>query len=127
MKPSPTPAVTAWVSSQAADQLFTTSITIAEILYGVELLPKGRRRDQLQQQAEATFVKDFAGQILTFDEASARWFAVIAAGRRRQGRPIGTADAQIAAITRAHGALLATRDIGGFEGCGVSLVNPWQD
>lgn len=126
MKPSPTPAVTKWVSGQAADELFTTSITIGEILYGVELLPKGKRRDQLQEQAEATFAKDFSGQILAFDETSARWFAAIAAGRRIQGRPIGTADAQIAAITRAHGALLVTRDTGDFEGCGVRLVNPWK-
>ena len=126
MKPSPTPAVTAWVSTQAADELFTTCITIAEILYGVELLPEGKRRDQLQEQAEATFAQDFAGQILSFDETSARWFAAIAASRRGQGRPIGTADAQIAAIVRSHNAVLATRDIRDFEACGVKLVNPWK-
>lgn len=126
MRPSPTPAVTTWISSQAARELFTTSITVAEILYGVELLPKGKRREQLQEQAEAIFATDFAGQILAFDDASARWFATITAGRRTQGRPIGTGDAQIAAIARSHTALLATRDIRDFEGCGVRLVNPWE-
>jgi hypothetical protein len=127
MKPLSSPAVLAWTSGQAPDTLFTTSITVAEVLYGVELLPKGKRRDQLLHQADATFAEDFAGRILFFDEQAARIFAPIAASRRRQGKPMSEFDAQIAAISRAQGATLATRNTADFEGCGVRLVNPWVE
>lgn len=73
------------------------------------------------------FAEDFSGRILPFGEQAARWFGRIAASRRAQGRPITELDAQIAAITRANGALLATRNTADFEGCGVRLVNPWLD
>jgi toxin FitB len=126
MRPQPSPVVVAWMSAQVPDDLFTTAITVGEVLYGIELLPKGKRRDQLLRQAEAMFVEDLAGNILAFDEASARLFALIAATRRTHGRPIGDQDAQIAAIARANGATLATRNTDDFEGCGVRLVNPWK-
>lgn len=126
MKSSPSPAVIAWMSSQTTEELFTTTITVAEILYGVEILPHGRRRDQLLEEAEATFSEDFAGRILLFDEAAAHLFALIGAARRTRGRPIGFPDAPIAAIARAHKTALATRDMDDFEGCGLRLVNPWE-
>jgi len=126
MKASRAPQVLAWMPSQPRENLFTTSITVAEVLFGIELLPKGKRRDTLLGKAEATFVEDFAGNILTFDEPAARLFALISATRRSQGRPISTQDAQIAGIARAHGAALATRNKNDFEGCGVVIVNPWQ-
>ena len=126
MKPEPSPVVVEWVSDQIPDLLFTTAITVAEILYGVELLPKGKRRDQLLHEAEATFAADFADRVLLFDERAARMFGTIAVARRVQGRPIGVLDAQIAAIVRVHGTTLATRNTNDFEGCGVRLINPWQ-
>jgi len=125
MKGNPFPAVFAWASSHPAADLFTTTITMAEVLYGIERLPHGKRRDQLLREAESVFVEDFAGRILTFDESSARMFAVIATRRRAQGRPIDEPDAQIAAIARVHDAALATRNTDDFEGCGVRLINPW--
>jgi len=126
MKSSRSPGVIAWMSNQPADDLFTTTITVAETLYGIELLPRGKRRDQLLREAAAVFGEDFLGRILTFDESAARLFALIATERRSRGRPIGTFDAQIAAIARANGATLATRNTDDFEGCGVKLVNPWE-
>ena len=126
MKGEPVPAVFAWVASHPSADLFTTTITMAEVLYGIERLPHGKRRDQLLREAESIFVKDFAGRILTFDESAARMFAVIAAGRRAQGRPIQEPDAQIAAIARVHDATLATRNIRDFEEFGLQLVNPWE-
>ena len=126
MKADPFRAVFAWVSSHPPAELFTTTITMAEVLYGIERLPHGKRRDQLVREAESIFVEDFAGRILTFDESSARVFPVIATQRRAHGRPIGSSDAQIAAITRAYGATLATRNTDDFEGCGVRVVNPWK-
>ena len=127
MAPSPSEIVLQWISSQRLfDDLFITAITVAEILYGVEILPRGRRRDRLQQQAEATFAEDFGGRVLPFDEQSARAYATIAAGRRSQGRRMAEPDGQIAGIARAHNAVLATRNTNDFEGCGVKLVNPWR-
>lgn len=99
---------------------------MAEILFGVELLPRGKRHDKMLAQAQATFAEDFAGRILPFDEDAARAFAEIAASRRAQGRPITDLDAQIAAIARSRDATLATRNTADFEHCGVRLVNPWQ-
>jgi predicted nucleic acid-binding protein len=98
---------------------------VAEILFGIELLPRGKRRDKLFAQAQAMFVEDFAGRILPFDEEAARAFPSIAANRRAQGRPIADYEAQIAAIALSSDATLATRNIADFEGCGVRLVNPW--
>jgi predicted nucleic acid-binding protein len=127
MQPIPSATVLGWLSRKPEhDQFFVTVITVAEILYGVELLPRGKRRDNLLAEAEATFAQDFAGRVLPFDEEAARAFPAIAFGRRSRGRPIAELDAQIAAIARSRDAILATRNIADFEDCGVRLVNPWQ-
>lgn len=126
MKATPAPNILAWMSLQPPDDLFVSTISMAEIWFGIELLPKGRRRDGLLREAEVTFARDFAGRILAFDEGAARMFGTIVASRRLQGRPIGIADGQIAAIARYRQSTLATRDTGDFEGCGVRLVNPWE-
>jgi toxin FitB len=126
MKSLPAPPVVAWMSGLIADDLFTTTVTVAEVLYGIDILPKGKRRDQLLRQAEDTFGEDFGGRVLSFDERAAHEYAHIASDRRRRGRPIPFADAQIAAIARVYGAILATRDTSDFEDCGVRLVNPWK-
>lgn len=125
MQPSPGAGVLRWLS-EGRGQFFVTTITVAEILYGIELLPKGKRRQQLLAEAEAMFREDFEERILAFDEEAARAFPEIAAGRRRQDRPIAEFDAQIAAIARSHGAMVATRNTADFEDCGVRLVNPWE-
>ena len=128
MAASPSRAVLKWVNNQRlADKIVITSITVAEILYGVELLAAGKRRDKLKADAEAMFTEDFAGDILMFDEQAARSLSQIAASRRKQGRPIAEMDAQIAAITHVHSAILATRNTADFEGCGIRLANPWLD
>ena len=128
MASSPSEATLAWIAkTRTADELFITTITIAEIFYGVELLPPGKRRDKLKAEAEATFRQDFAGRFLEFDELAARQFALIASSRRKAGRPIAEFDAQIAAIAHVHGAVLATRNTGDFEDCGIRLANPWVD
>jgi toxin FitB len=125
MQALPSPRVQEWWSQQQAGELFTSTVTVAEILCGIELLPRGKRRDRLLAEAEAMFSQDFAGRILPFDEEAARAFPGIAAGRRVKGSPIAALDAQIAAIARSRRAILATRNTTDFEGCGVRLVNPW--
>ncbi len=128
MSPSRSSQVVAWISGlRFRDEVCLTTINVAEILYGIEILPKGKRRDGLLSEAEAMFAEDFTGRILPFGEQAARAFAQIAAARRSQGRPISEFDAQIASIARANDAALATRNTADFEGCGVRLVNPWVD
>lgn len=128
MAPAPSDAVLAWISSRRrTDTIYITSITVAEILYGIEILASGKRRDKLSAQAEGMFAEDFTGHILSFDEPGARAFSQIAAERRALGKPIAEMDAQIAAIARVHGATLATRNTSDFEDCGIRLMNPWRD
>ena len=126
MRVTPADPVLAWMALQQPDDLFTSSINVAEILYGIELLPKGKRRDALLHEADITFARTFAGRILSFDERAARAFSVLVADRRLRGSPIQIADGQIVAIAKANDATLATRNVGDFEGCGVKLVNPWE-
>jgi predicted nucleic acid-binding protein len=126
MRPNPSPHVAAWVAKQPAAELYTTSITEAEIFYGIELLTKGKRREQLLRAAEAMFVEDLAGRVLGFESGAARAFSNIAAGRRALGKPINHADVQIAAIARERSARLATRNVGDFEHCGIDVVDPWK-
>ena len=125
MKPKPADRVVRWVASQALANLFTTSITQAEILHGILLLPAGRRRHALEAAADAMFDREFRGRILGFDSEAARPYARIAAERRRIGRPISHFDAQIAAIAGVRGAAVATRNVADYDGCGVQLIDPW--
>jgi hypothetical protein len=126
MKPAPDGSVVAWLASQPATSVYTTSITQAEILHGVGLLPAGKRRSAIEAAAEAMFRDDFAGRILPFGSDAAPLYARIAIERRRAGRPISHFDAQIAAIARLTGAVIATRNVADFEGCGVKVHDPWE-
>jgi predicted nucleic acid-binding protein len=126
MKPRPAPAVVAWMSGQPAASLYTTSVTQAEILYGLMLLPRSRRRSALEAAATSMFAEDFGERILGFDRDAAPAYAQIASDRRRAGRPISHFDAQIAAIARFMGAAVATRNTADLEGCGVTVVDPWK-
>ena len=126
MMPQPSPRVAAWVAKQPATELYTTSITEAEIFYGIELLTKSQRREGLFAAAEAMFAEDLAGRIFGFDSDAARVFSKIAAHRRALGRPISHADAQIAAIAQVRGAKLATRNIADFVDCDLELIDPWS-
>jgi toxin FitB len=127
MRPRPAAQVFAWFSRQAATELFTTAITEGEILLGIELLAKGKRREAFLAAAEVMFAQDLGGRIVGFGSEAARAFAKIVAYRRALGRPINHADAQIAAIVQVRGAKLATRNVSDFNDCGVELVNPWDD
>ena len=127
MRPNPSAAVVRWISRQTATDLCTTAVTQAEILYGLALLPEGKRRNDLLTAAGQMFAEDFAGRVLPFDGAAAESFALLAAGRRRAGRPTGTFDAQIAGIARSRGAAVATRNVADFQDCGVMVINPWDE
>jgi toxin FitB len=126
MRPAPDATVAAWISARPASSLFTTTVTQAEILYGLALLPSTRRRKRLEAAVSEIFATDLAGRVLPFDQAAARSYAEIAAARRKAGRPLAQFDAQIAAIARSRGADVATRNVTDFEGCGIDVTDPWQ-
>lgn len=126
MKPVPDATVARWLSAQPGRSLFVTSITEAEVRYGLELLPEGERRDNLEKAANAVFAIDFEGRVLPFGRDAASSYALIAAERRAAGRPISRADAQIAAIARRIRARVATRNVADFADCGVELIDPWN-
>ena len=126
MKAKPDERVRAWSAGLSVASLFTTSITESEILYGIELLPRGRRRDAIRGAAQGIFAKSFAGRVLPFASNAASAYARIMAGRRHEGRRMSQADGQIAAIALAAGAALATRNTGDFEGAGLKLIDPWE-
>ena len=126
MRPAPERMVLQWLSNQAAEDLHVTAVTMAEILYGIELISSSRRRDVVRMAAEKMFGDVFADRILSFEDRAALAFSQIASSRRRQGKSMSGSDAQIAAIARVHAATLATRNTYVFEGCGVKLINPWE-
>jgi predicted nucleic acid-binding protein len=125
LAPRPTQAVIDWLAKQSPASVFTTAITEAEILYGLRLLPDGRRRRDLEAAIVPIFRDDLAGRVLPFDTEAADAYAQIAVTRRQAGRPISQFDAQIAAIAVSRGADLATRNVGDFADTGVRIVDPW--
>ena len=126
MRVNPDPEVLAWLNVQPTSTLYVTTITEAEILTGIALLPDGRRRRDLTAAVERTFGVLFDKRTLPFDSSATHSYASIAASRRATGNPISQADCQIAAIARSNGASVATRDAKGFQDCGIDVINPWQ-
>jgi predicted nucleic acid-binding protein len=122
----PDPGVLAWLDSLEISDVATTAVTAAELRYGIARLPDGHRKRELSVVIRGILTQDFHGRVLPFDERSSVQYADIVADRERIGRPIGVADAQIAAICRDLGALLVTRNTADFEETGVELVDPWK-
>lgn len=126
MRVHPNTNVIDWLSGYRPEEVAITAITQAEILFGLAIMVDGQRKAGLIEAANALFAEDFAGRVLPFDSAAATHFADIAATRRRLGRPISQADAQITAIVRSTQALLATRNVSDFVDCGMDVVNPFD-
>ena len=122
----PEQSVVTWLDSLPAAEVATTAVTAAELLYGVARLPDGRRRAALAETIDVLINEDFRGRLEPFDGLAAEQYAAVVVGREKKGRPISTADAQIAAICRVHSATLATRNIGDFTDTGIGLINPWD-
>jgi predicted nucleic acid-binding protein len=120
---APSAEVRKWLAMRDKAELFTTTISEAEMLGGVAALPAGKRRDQLVRDLSLLFEEEFAGRILPFDSTAARAFPAVA--RRFRGKYFFEPDVQIAAIALAHGAAIATRHTKHFKGRGVRLIDPW--
>jgi toxin FitB len=127
MRPYPDQMVLAWFDAHSDSDLWTSAVVIAELLSGIDLMPVGRKERALREQVEGMIAEDFPSRILDFELEAARQYGQVVASRQRIGRPINEMDAQIAAIARVHGAILATRDTDDFLECDVPLINPWAE
>lgn len=125
MKPEPHPALHAWLDEQAAETLYLSSVTLAELLFGIGALPVGRRKKALAETLDG-LLELFEGRILAFDTEAARHYAELAVKARATGKGFPTADGYIAAIAAAQGFAVATRDMSPFEAVGLNVINPWQ-
>lgn len=127
MRCAANPAVVAWVDHQRVDDLWLSSVTLAELLYGIARLSDGRRKTDLAERLQEMVDEDFHQRIAAFDATAAAHYADIVATRERAGRPISMADALIAAICRSCNAQLATRNTDDFTDTGIAIANPWVD
>jgi len=125
MEPSPAPSVKVWLNAKDGFQFYMTTITIAEIAYGIHKLPLGKRRSFIESTFEEKVLNMFDDRVFSFDKPAARLYGEIMNKRKKIGRPMGTLDAQIAAIALANDASLATRNTRDFEHCGLNLINPF--
>lgn len=125
MRPSPSPGVVGWVRGHNGSELYTTSVTLAEIEYGIERLPDGHRKELFRSTAAEVFTA-FDEAVLPFDRMAAMRYAGVVAKRELAGAPIDGFDAQIAAICLARHASLATRNVKDFTGTGVTVIDPWK-
>ena len=124
MRATPDDRVMRWLDAQAPDTLVITSVTVAELLYGIARLPAGRKRTQLEAAFAETLEEEFT--ILPFDEAAAVDYATIVASQGLRGRKVSMADAMIAATCMTAGATLATRNTKDFDPLGIELIDPWR-
>lgn len=125
MRPRPRARVVAWLDDRDAATLFLSTVTLAEIRYGLCCLPDGRRRRDLGDRFERFVARGFERRILSFDAAAARDYGELMAHRRRLGRPLSALDGQIVAIARARGFAVATGNVPVFEECGVEVLDPF--
>ena len=125
MRPAPAPRVDQWIAGQEPGTMALSVITLAEILYGIERLPDGRRRTDLAARFRLFLELGFGGVVHPVDPGTAEHYAAIRAARDAAGRPMTSFDALIAATARVHNMALATRNTGDFAGCGLEVVDPW--
>lgn len=126
MKPVPDAIVIEWIDRQEISQLFISTITIAEISYGLNVLPEGNRRNDLERSFNNAILEAFENRILAFDESAAYNYGKIMSYRKKLGQPMGVPDGQIAAIASTHNAAVATRNVRDFINCGLELINPFD-
>jgi len=126
MTSPPSGAVLRWLNDQYVPSLYLTSITIAEVSYGLSVLPMGKRRKLLDERFKLFVASGFEQRVLSFDEHAASIYGDLLAHRRKIGQPMSCFDGQIAAIARSKGFAIATRNIKDFQDCQLELINPFE-
>lgn len=125
MKPDSDPAVRAWLNEQSAETLYLTTVTLAELMFGIAALPNGKRKDMLNEALDGLMAL-FRGRILPFDADAASKYAELAVTARTAGRGFPVPDGYIAAIAVSRGYQVASRDMAPFQATNVGVVNPWE-
>ena len=125
MKPAPDDTVRVWLDEQAAETLFLSSVTIAELMFGIGALPEGKRKERLTEALDGV-MELFADRVLPFDVDAARRYADLAVKARAAGKGFPTPDGYIAAIAAAKGFTVATRDNSAFDAANVTVIDPWK-
>ena len=126
MKPEPNATVRSWLNNQTAESLYLSSVTLAELLFGIAALPTSKRKDRLTRALDG-LMKLFEDRVLSFDTEAARHYAELAVSARNGGRGFPTPDGYIAAIAASRGFVVASRDRSPFEAGGLKVINPWED
>lgn len=125
MKPMPDDAVRRWLDEQAAETLYLSSVTIAELMFGIGALPRGKRKDKLAGALDGV-MELFADRVLPFDIDAARHYAGLAVKARAVGKGFPTPDGYIAAIAASKGFVVATRDTSAFHAADIEIIDPWK-
>lgn len=125
MKPSPAPAVRAWLDVQLAETLYLSSVTVAELLFGIAALPAGRRQKLLTEAVEGLLAL-FTERVLPFDKNAAVHYAELTTRARTKGQGFPTPDGYIAAIAASRGFIVASRETAPYAAAGVNVINPWE-
>ena len=125
MKPEPHPAVRAWLNGQATETLYLSSVTVAELLFGIGAIPVDNRKDMLAQALDG-LMRLFRDRVLPFDIDAARCYAELAVTARTSGRGFPTPDGYIAAIAASRGFIVASRDTAPYTAASVTVINPWD-
>jgi predicted nucleic acid-binding protein len=126
LRPKPSSRVVTWLDTQPLETLFLSTITVAELRFGIAALPAGKRRDRLREDFEQRVLPLFLGRVLPFDPPATQAYAELMTRARTAGRAIATADGYIAATAAANGLTVATRDTAPFVAAGVSVIDPWN-
>jgi predicted nucleic acid-binding protein len=117
--------VLAWIDAQIIETLYLSTISLAELRFGIAALPEGKRRDTLHFSLEQRVLPLFVGRILPFDDPASQSYAMLRSRARAAGLAIASADGYIAAIAAIHGFAVATRDTSPFDAAGLTVINPW--
>lgn len=125
MKPEPDSAVCRWLDEQAVETLYLSSVTIAELMFGIGALPDGKRKDKLADALDGV-MELFADRVLPFDIDAARHHANLAVKARAAGRGFPTPDGYIAAIAASRGFVVAARDTSAYDAAGMDVIDPWK-
>lgn len=125
-KPVPDEAVIAWLDAQSIETLFLSTITVAELRFGIAAMPLGKRQNTLRDRLEGEVLPHFSERVLSFDLATSQSYSELMVRARVSGKSIGTADGYIAATAAANGFAIATRDTSPFEAAGLRVINPWS-